>query len=50
MPVWGIVDQNSPDSSHPFNLQEFYNNIVALFEGDNVDDVWARDTLAWWDL
>ena len=50
MSTWGVVDRNSPDSSNPFNLQEFYNNIIALFEGDDVDAVWVRETLAWWDL
>ena len=41
MSIWGIVDENSTDSSNPFNLQDFYNNIVVLFEGDNVDNVWV---------
>jgi len=50
MSAWGIVDQSSPDSSDPFNLQDFYNNIIALFEGDDVDNIWVRDTLSWWDL
>ena len=50
MPVWGIVDQNSPDSSQPFNLQEFYNNIITLFEEDDIENLWVRDTLVWWDL
>ena len=50
MPVWGIVDQNSPDSSQLFKLQEFYNNIITLFEGDDIDNLWVRDTLVWWDL
>ena len=50
MSTWGIVNQNSPDSSDPFNLQDFYDNIIALFEGENVDELWVHDTLAWWDL
>ena len=48
MPIWGIIDQTSLDSLHPFDLQDFY--IITLFEGDDVDEVWVWDTLTWWDL
>jgi len=30
-----------------FNLEEFYDTIVMMFEKD-VEDPWVIDTLVWW--
>lgn len=50
MATWGIVNQGSPDSADPSNLQDLYNNVIELFEGDDADGIWVRDTLSWWNL
>lgn len=38
--TWSASDLN-------FNYKTFYDTIVSLFE-DDIDDLWAQDTLAWW--
>lgn len=40
MNQWGSTD-------NLFNLHEFYNTIVAMFEKDP-DDPWVVETLEWW--
>jgi hypothetical protein len=40
MSQWGSFD-------NIFNLQEFYNTIVAMFETDP-QDPWVKATLEWW--
>ncbi|KAA1479988.1 hypothetical protein DENSPDRAFT_789791, partial [Dentipellis sp. KUC8613] len=40
METWGREDG-------AFNMQQFYENIVALFEDDAESD-WCVDTLKWW--
>jgi hypothetical protein len=41
MKQWGV-------SANLFYLDEFYENIVSMFE-DNADTPWVKETLCWWD-
>jgi hypothetical protein len=42
MSEWGLQDM-------AFNLQDFYYNILFLFEDEKEDD-WASETLAYWNI
>lgn len=43
---------NTQESWQPsdgkFNMEDFYDQIVGLFEGSEAVKKWGKDTLAWW--
>jgi len=41
MEQWGTTDGD-------FDVIEFYNGIIELFDDAGEDSAWYKETLAWW--
>jgi hypothetical protein len=46
---WAICSQDDFRMDEgEFRKEKFFYAIIELFEGEDADEEWAKETLAWW--